>query len=233
MQQNRQTRSPFRLALMTAAIALLFVFATRLNAEPSPSKPSTAASTSSASPAASQPVANDRAAQTSADDDRLEFMIHDDRNASADQPSSIGMMARALGALLLVIGLLVASAWCLRRLKGTPLGGAREDAQLAVLTTVSIGDKRSLTVVRFGQRTLLLGSTQQSVTLLAADDDDDLLPVESSARSVAEVLSASEADPHTAPPSFAAELNRQEQGQWRYQATEDRLDKSTQVDNWR
>ena len=232
MQHNRQIRSPFRLALVTAAVALLLVFVTRLQAEPSPSKPPTTAPSANPSPAPSQPKASDRAAQTGADDDRLDFMLHDDRNASADQPSSIGMMARALGALLLVIGLLVASAWCLRRLKGTPFGGAREDAQLTVLTTVSIGDKRSLTVVRFGERTLLLGSTQQSVTLLAADDDD-ALPTESSARSVAEVLSASEADAQSAPSSFAAELNRQEQGQWRYQAAEGRLDQNTQADDWR
>jgi flagellar biosynthetic protein FliO len=249
MQHNPQHRYPIRLALISAAVVLLLGFATSLKAAPAQPKtaqakaPTTAAPVQtkalttadapSSTPAAVEPNPNDRTAAPSANDDRLDFMIHDEHGTNVEQPSSIGMMARALGALLLVIGLLVASAWCLRRLKGKTFSGSREDAQLTVLTTVSIGDKRSLTVVRFGERTLLLGSTQQSVTLLATDDDDSLPPVESPARSVAEVLSASEDDAPTQPPSFAAELDHQGQGQWRYQATEDRLDKESQVDNWR
>ncbi len=82
-----------------------------------------------------------------------------------------------------------------------------------VITTISIGDRRSLTVVRFGERTLLVGSTPQSFTLLASDDCESLLPFsfeESSPRSVADVLSASEGREINPSPSFAAELEHLE-----------------------
>jgi flagellar biogenesis protein FliO len=73
-----------------------------------------------------------------------------------------------------------------------------------VLTTVAIGDRRSLTVVRFGERTLLLGSTAQSVTLLASDDDDlPALPEALAPRSVADALRASQDYPADSGLSFA------------------------------
>lgn len=149
-------------------------------------------------------------------DDRLPFMASDDRSSSADQPSGFGMIARTLGALLLVIGLLVAGSWCLKRIKGSPFRGSREDGHLEVLKTVTLGDRRSLTVARFGERILLIGSTPQSFALLAADDPEghlSLLPEELPARSVAEVLSASEDYHYNQAPSFARELEQQDE--WR------------------
>lgn len=103
------------------------------------------------------------------DDDRLPFM-NSDNSTDASQPSALGLLARTLGALLLVIGLLIGSVWGLKRIRRPALGGKAESPELAVLTTVGIGDRRSLVVVRFGESMLLLGSTPQSVTLLATDD---------------------------------------------------------------
>jgi flagellar biogenesis protein FliO len=77
------------------------------------------------------------------------------------------------------------------------------------MSSVSLGDKRSLAVVRFGSRVLLVGSTPQSVTLIAeqasegeaagrTDEADDGPPF----RSVADFL----ADENR--PPFADELAR-------------------------
>ena len=56
---------------------------------------------------------------------------------------------------------------------------------MAVLNSLSLGERRSLTIVRFGDRTLLLGSTAHAVTLLAEAEPDDFMPP---ARSVADLL---------------------------------------------
>jgi flagellar biosynthetic protein FliO len=179
-----------------------------------------------AQPVSTQPVSASPASQpdTSAQpDDRLPFMLKDE-GGTTDQPGGFGMLARTVGALLLIIGLLVASMWCLRRIKGSRFGAATEDARLAVLSTVSIGDRRSLTVVRFGDRLLLLGSTQQSVTLLASDDSEALsdgseyMPP----RSVAEVLGESE----------EANQAQTKQGQTKQGQTPSFADELEQLEKW-
>lgn len=172
-------------------------------------------------PATSQPDTSKNAAPATSptampsdapDDDRLPFMLGPDRDTHAESPSAIGLLARTFGALLLVIGLLIGGTWALRRVKGSPFAASRDDARLTVVKTINIGDRRSLTVVRFGERTLLLGSTQQSVTLLASDDDEDLSAwssaIEPPFRSVADVLAASDDEPPARQVSFASELNR-------------------------
>jgi flagellar biogenesis protein FliO len=132
--------------------------------------------------------------------ERLAFMAADD-GGEREAPSSGGLALRALGALLLILGLIVAAGFGLRKLGASRLaGGDREAARLAVLSAVSLGDRRTLSVVRFGGRTLLVGSTPHSVNLLAAEDDeafDDQAEAEASApapfaagRSVADMLHA-------------------------------------------
>jgi flagellar biosynthetic protein FliO len=124
-------------------------------------------------------------------DERLTFMTdsaHEQREAA---PSTGGLMLRTLGALLLIVGLIVAAAWGMKRFGGARFGKATEDApNLAVLNSVGLGDKRSIAVVRFGQRTMLIGSTAQSITLLAEEKD---FAFASSLPSVAEMLGETEA----------------------------------------
>jgi flagellar protein FliO/FliZ len=127
-------------------------------------------------------------------DDRLPFMAGDERGEGETHeqpPTATGLLIRTLGALLLIVGLIVAAAWGMKRFGGARFGTAQENAPaLAILNSLSLGERRSLTIVRFGDRTLLLGSTAQSVTLLAEAEADDFTPPDfmSPARSVADIL---------------------------------------------
>ena len=111
-----------------------------------------------------------------------------------EAPSAAGLLIRTLGALLLIVGLIVAAGWGIRRFGGARFGAGRKDAPaLSVLTSVSLGNRRSLAIVRFGERNLLIGSTAQQLTLLAAEDiesGETDIPV---TRSVADLLKADEA----------------------------------------
>ena len=149
-------------------------------------------------------------------DERLPFLAHEEEEREA--PSAGGLLLRALGALLLIVGLIVAAAWGMKRFGGGRFGASEADAPaLRVLTSVALGDKRSLAVVRFGGRTLLVGSTAQSLTLLAEDDaaiDEDALSAALPARSVAELLEDEITEgalvfpaPEAVPHSFAGELS--------------------------
>lgn len=105
------------------------------------------------------------------DAERLPFMEHTRDEDEAQAPSAAGLLVRTLGALCLIIGLIAAAAWGLRRFGSARFGGASEDApELTVLSTLSLGNQRSLSAVRFGDRLLLIGSTAQNITLLAAKE---------------------------------------------------------------
>lgn len=138
------------------------------------------------------------AASPQSADDRLPFMAGDERDSQEQPPSAAGLLVRTLGALLLIVGLIVAAAWGIKRFGGARFGTPQENAPpLAVLNSLSLGDRRSLTIVRFGDRTLLLGSTAHAVTLLAEAETDDFT---APARSVADILNDEE------PVAFSQEL---------------------------
>ncbi|HET6975107.1 MAG TPA: flagellar biosynthetic protein FliO [Pyrinomonadaceae bacterium] len=128
-----------------------------------------------------------RADQTQpAANDRLTFMSDSQHDTTEQAPSTSGLLLRTVGALLLIVGLIVAASWAMKRFAGARFGSPAEDApQLAVLNSLALGDKRSLAVVRFGERTLLLGSTSHAVTLLAEENNASVSP---QPRSVAEIL---------------------------------------------
>ncbi|MFN0087974.1 MAG: flagellar biosynthetic protein FliO, partial [Blastocatellia bacterium] len=112
------------------------------------------------------------------------------------------LFARTLGALIFIVGLIAAAAWGLRRIGGTNRGGPSEERpEMAVLGTISLGDRRSLSAVRFGERILLLGMTAQSVTLLATERRRPAW-VPPPMRSVAELLEEDD------PPAFDKALAR-------------------------
>lgn len=187
--------------LLVAAFAGLGCVAP-LRAAPAPS-PTPAASVVQTLPAAQTPPA--QPATPSVESDRLPFMAEEQR--ASDPPSAAGLLARTFGALLLIVGLIVAGAWGLKKFGGARFGAAAEDAPpLRVVSTVPLGDKRSLAVVRFGTRTLLVGCTPQAMTLLAEEkltdegNRADGAGNEPPFRSVADLLSSDDPD------AFAAEL---------------------------
>lgn len=94
---------------------------------------------------------------------------------SAAQPPDLGLTTyfRAIGALLLVVGLLYTGLWVLKRLGRTKTFSALrggEDA-LRVLQQFHIGHKRTLVEVQYGERTLLLGVTDHSINLLTESQE--------------------------------------------------------------
>jgi flagellar biosynthetic protein FliO len=119
-----------------------------------------------APPLSSLPVAEAKSPGTP-----LPFQLNE--QATSEAPSISGLLARTFGALLLIIGLIAAAGWGLRYFGIVNFGKpAADTAGLKVLNTVSLGDRRSLNVVKFGERTLLIGSTTQGLTLLAEQNDE-------------------------------------------------------------
>jgi flagellar biosynthetic protein FliO len=120
----------------------------------------------------------------------------DERMAGApDQPETFNLIARTMGSLIIILGLIIGGSILLRRFglaKASPTMG--DAPELVVLSSVTLGRERSLSVVRFGSRTLLIGSTPHAVTLLTEEVSEEPAPV----GSVADLLNE----------DFAAELER-------------------------
>ena len=90
-----------------------------------------------------------RAEQAPAANDRLPFMADSQRDNLDQAPSTGGLLLRTVGALLLIVGLILAASWGMKRFAGARFGAPKEDApQLAILNSLSLGDKKSLAIVR-------------------------------------------------------------------------------------
>ena len=85
-------------------------------------------------------------------------------------PNPIGGSIRGLVAVLLVMAVMAAAVWVLRR--GMPRWtGARQTSPVQIETAVSLGDRRSLVLVSVEGRRLLLGVTPSQVTLVTSLQD--------------------------------------------------------------
>lgn len=122
------------------------------------------------------------------EDDRLPFM-QNEQSTTMQEPSSGGLLLKTLGAMLLIVGLIFGGAWGAKKLGFGNFNSknSADDVNLTILTSVSLGNGRTISTVRFGERILLVGSTAQSFTLLAEEtkiEETSLL----NSRSVAEML---------------------------------------------
>ncbi len=110
-----------------------------------------------------------------------------EQNSESQEPGSGGLLLKTLGAMLLIVGLIFFGAWGAKKLGFGGIRSSVNDGDLAILSSVSLGNGRTILTVRFGERVLVVGSTPQSFTLLAEDagNDKDLLQ---NSRSVAEML---------------------------------------------
>lgn len=103
----------------------------------------------------------------------LPFKLNDRAQLASETPSAGGMLLRTFGVLLLIVGFIAAAGWGLRYFGLINFGKQHsETAGLKVLDTVPLGERRTLTLVKFGERTLLIGSTPQGLTLLAEQADE-------------------------------------------------------------
>lgn len=135
-------------------------------------------------------------------DDRLPFMQTEQTATAPAEPTTGGLIFKSFGAMLLIIGLLFFGAWALKKFGyGKFKTNESLDAPtVSILSTTSIGSNCNLSVIQFGQRTLLVGSTPQSFTLLADEINDEAEFSAVNSRSVAEMLAEET--------SFAEELER-------------------------
>jgi flagellar biogenesis protein FliO len=135
------------------------------------------------------------ATETAPADDRLPFMQHEEGRETGSASTS-GIILKTFGALLIIVGLIFFAAWGLKKLGYGPKSSSKPDApELAIISTVTVGSGRTISTIKFGTRTLLVGSTPQSFTLLADGADDEPFSISSPAtnpRSVAEMLEAEE-----------------------------------------
>jgi flagellar protein FliO/FliZ len=86
---------------------------------------------------------------------------------------TMGVAIRMVISLAVVLCLLFVVARFARR--GRPRGGGPE---MAVISRCTVGSKASVAVVRLGERMLVVGVTEQSVTLLSERPVSDLVAVE-------------------------------------------------------
>lgn len=137
---------------------------------------------------APKPIEQPVAAEPLGENDRIPFMVSEEGAVTAE-PSSTGLLLKTLGSMALIIGLIFAAAWAAKKLGYGSAKTVDPDSQIAlsVLTSVSLGNGRNISAIRFGSRTLLVGSTPQAFTLLAEDEKNDELQ-KATPRSVAEML---------------------------------------------
>jgi flagellar biosynthetic protein FliO len=78
--------------------------------------------------------------------------------------------------LAVVLGLMAAAVWVLRR-RALLVGRLGAQRPVTVLARQSLGGKASVQVVQVADRALVLGVTEQTVTLLAEGDAEVFTPV--------------------------------------------------------
>jgi flagellar protein FliO/FliZ len=104
--------------------------------------------------------------------------------ATASAPAStLGAIGSSLLALIVVIALILAMAWLLRRLPGAAMGS---HGGMRIVASLAVGAKERVMVVSVGEKQLVLGVTGQQITLI--DKLDTPLPVEPARADFAGVL---------------------------------------------
>lgn len=90
--------------------------------------------------------------------------------------STVAMLARLVISLGVVLALMAATAAVLRR-SGVGNGvGRRRGLPVEVVARQALGRRSSIALVRTGGKGLVLGVTDQSITVLAETDPDALVP---------------------------------------------------------
>lgn len=121
------------------------------------------------------------------ENEAIPFM-RSEQSAAAEEPSSAGLLLKTIASMVFIIGLIFVGAWAAKKLGyGNKSPGSADAAQLSVLTSVSLGNGRTVSAIQFAGRVLLVGSTPQSFTLLA-EEDGDAAPEPIAPRSVGELL---------------------------------------------
>ena len=140
----------------------------------------------------SPPAAQQSAAEPLGENEPLPFM-RSEQNAPPEESSSAGLLLKTIGSMLFIVGLIFVGAWGAKKLGYGPAKAVSSEdaARLSVLTSLSLGNGRTVSAIRFNERTLLIGSTPQSFTVLAEDAGNNV-EMRLAPRSVAELLAEDE-----------------------------------------
>jgi flagellar protein FliO/FliZ len=94
--------------------------------------------------------------------------------------STFALLGRLILSLTVVLVLMALVARFVRKYR-VGMGGRRPGAPVEVLARAGLGRRSSVSVIRTGKRTLVVGVTDASVSLLADLGPDDLVELESDA----------------------------------------------------
>jgi len=89
---------------------------------------------------------------------------------------------RMLGSLGLVIALLVALLWALRRLQGK-MYDQNSSRRLQIIESLSVGPRQKVALIRVGKREVLIGISPTQINGIASWPDGTLAPVDALATS--------------------------------------------------
>jgi flagellar protein FliO/FliZ len=91
----------------------------------------------------------------------------------AEPPSLFSAVIKMISALALVIALVYGALYLLRRLMGRRLRGSGGKGSLEVLETTYVGQHKAISLVRVGQRSVLVGVTDNQITTLTELDNEE------------------------------------------------------------
>jgi flagellar protein FliO/FliZ len=90
-----------------------------------------------------------------------------------ESPGVVGAMVKMICALALVIALVYGALYMLRRLMGRRLKGSGGAGSLEVLETTYVGQHKAISLVRVGNRSVLVGVTDNQITTLTELDAEE------------------------------------------------------------
>jgi flagellar biosynthetic protein FliO len=92
---------------------------------------------------------------------------------SASEPSLMAAIAKMVSALAIVILVVYGALYALRKLMGRKYSGAGGHGSLEVLETTYVGQHKTISLVRVGDRSVLVGVTDQQISTLTELDADE------------------------------------------------------------
>lgn len=87
-----------------------------------------------------------------------------------ETPSVMPSLFRIISALVLVIGSIYGGLYLLKKMMGRKYAGVKNYANLEVMESIHIAPKKVVTLLRVGEKSVLVGSTEGSMSLLSELD---------------------------------------------------------------
>jgi len=89
-------------------------------------------------------------------------------------PSLTGPVLKLIGALIVVVIGIYGFLFVLKRMMGTRFSGNRKNKLIEIVETTHLAPKKSLSLIRYGKRAVLIGIADGSITALAEIDPEEV-----------------------------------------------------------